>query len=143
MTHPKSNGTSFRRGRKKTGGRQAGVPNKNTRLLREAVLLAAAAAGSETAKDGLFRYLKKVAKNKPAVFVPLLGRMLPLQVESQQPSKTEVTYRGVEEIRQELIRRGVPVDRIFSEPTSVNSATNTNDTIEEKTKQNKEKKIDH
>ena len=145
MKRPKPNATSFRRGRQKTGGRRRGTPNRNTQLLREVVLLAAAAAGSEKGKNGLFLYLKGVAKKKPAIFVPLLGKILPLQVESQQISKTEVTYRGAAEIREELIRRGVPVEFIFSEPTSVDvqAATSTEDNIEEKRQQNEEKKIEH
>jgi hypothetical protein len=110
---PKVNATTFRKGRKKTGGRRAGTPNRNTQVLREAVLLAAAAAGSEKGRNGLFLYLKKVAKKQPAIFMPVLGRLLPLQVESQQTSKTEVTYRSFAEIRRELIKRGVPVDTIY------------------------------
>ncbi len=78
----KANATSFKSGRRKTGGRRIGVPNRNTRVLREAVLLAAAAAGSENGENGLFLYLTKVAKKQPAIFLPLLGRLLPLQVES-------------------------------------------------------------
>src|ERR1035437_8965249 len=113
MSKRKSNGTTFKRGRRKTGGRRLGVPNWNTRVLREAVLLAAAAAGSEKGRNGLFLYLKKVAKRQPAVFMPVLARLLSLQVESQQTSKTEVRYRSVAELRQELIKRGVPVDTIY------------------------------
>jgi hypothetical protein len=113
MANPKANAMTFKRGRRKSGGRQIGTPNRSTRLLREAVLLAAAAAGSEKGRNGLFLYLKKVAKKQPSVFMPILARLLPLQVESQQTSKTEVTYRSVAEIRQELIKRGVPVDTIY------------------------------
>jgi hypothetical protein len=113
MVNPKANKTTFRRGRPKTGGRGRGTVNKNTLVLREAVLLAAAAAGSEKGTNGLFLYLKKVAKKQPAVFMPVLARLLPLHIESQQTSKTEVTYRSFAEIRQELIKRGVPVDTIY------------------------------
>ena len=45
--------------------------------------------------------------------MPVLARLLPLQVESQQTLKTEVKYRSVAELRQELIKRGVPVDTIY------------------------------
>lgn len=121
----KANATSFKRGRRKTGGRKTGVPNRNTRVLQQAALLAAAAAGSEKGENGLFLYLTKVAKKQPAIFLPLLGRLLPLQVESQQISKTEVTYRSAAEIHQKLIRRGVPVDRIFSGPTDFAKETET------------------
>jgi hypothetical protein len=106
------------------------VPNKNTRVLREAVLLAAAAAGSEKRRNGLFLYLKKVAKRQPAVFMPVLARLLPLQVESQQTSKTKVTYRSVAELRQELIKRGVPVDTIFPALTDAGETDKTEKTDE-------------
>lgn len=103
------------------------MPNKNTQVLREAALLAAAAAGSETGKNGLYLYLKKVAKKYPSVFLPFLGRLQPLQVESQQTSKTEVTYRSVAEIRQELIKRGVPVDTIYPALTDETDKTDKTD----------------
>ena len=124
----KVNSTTFKRGRRKTGGRRRGIPNRNTRVLREAVLLAAAAAGSEKGRNGLFLYLKKVAKKQPAIFMPVLARLLPLQVESQQTSKTEVTYRSFAEIRQELIKRGVPVDIIY--PALTDEADETEETDE-------------
>ena len=110
------NSNSFRKGRRKTGGRKRGTPNKSTKLLREVVLLAAAAAGSERADDGLYRYLKNVAKKSPAIFIPLLSRCLPLQVESQQTQTVEVNYRTANELREELIRRGVPIDSLFPVP---------------------------
>jgi hypothetical protein len=111
-----ANLTSFRKGRRKTGGRQHGTPNKNTRVLREAVLLAAAAAGNEGGNDGLFQYLKKVAKKRPAIFFPLLARLLPLQIESQETANMQVTYRSAAEVRDELLRRGVPVNLMPVEP---------------------------
>ena len=123
MANRKANGTSFKRGRRKTGGRRRGMPNKNTQVLREAALLAAAAAGSETGKNGLYLYLKKVAKKYPSVFLPFLGRLQPLQVESQQTSKTEVTYRSVSKLQQELMRRGVPVDLIYSRLPALTDGT--------------------
>src|ERR1035437_7175152 len=86
MANPKANAMTFKRGCRKSGGRQIGTPNRSTRLLREAVLLAAAAAGSEKGRNGLFLFLKKNAKKQPAIFMPVLARLLPLQVESQQTS---------------------------------------------------------
>ena len=50
---PKSNATSFKKGRKKTGGRKAGTPNKTTGFFREAVLTAAENAGNKVGGDGL------------------------------------------------------------------------------------------
>src|SRR3954452_22229335 len=60
----------------KTGGRQAGTPNKTTALLKDAILKAAEQAG-----DGdLVAYLKKQAKENPGSFMTLLGKVLPTQV---------------------------------------------------------------
>lgn len=61
-------------------GRPKGVPNKNTTLLKDAILEAAAKAGG---KDGLVGYLVTQAKENPTSFLPLLGKVLPLQVVSE------------------------------------------------------------
>jgi hypothetical protein len=62
-------------------GRKAGVPNKTTALLKDAILQATADAGG---KDGLVGYLtqqaKRALKSNPAPYMGLLGRVLPLQV---------------------------------------------------------------
>jgi len=58
-------------------GRKKGVPNKTTKLLKEAVLLAAEAAGG---KEGLVGYLEQQAKKNPGPFMALLGKVLPMQV---------------------------------------------------------------
>ncbi len=63
-------------GRTKTGGRQKGTPNKTTALLKDAILRAAEAAG-----DGdMDAYLEKQARENPAPFMALLGKVLPMQV---------------------------------------------------------------
>lgn len=59
------------------GGRQKGTPNKYPTLLKEAILRAAELAGG---KEGLVGYLKGQAKENPASFIPLLGKVLPLQI---------------------------------------------------------------
>jgi hypothetical protein len=58
-------------------GRVKGVPNTTTKLLKEAILQAADKAGG---KDGLVGYLTTQAKKNPKAFLPLLGKVLPLQV---------------------------------------------------------------
>lgn len=64
--------------RAKTGGRQKGTPNKNTSLLKDAILRAAELAGG---KEGLIGYLKKQAlKENSGPFIALLGKVLPLQI---------------------------------------------------------------
>lgn len=61
----------------KTGGRQAGTPNKTTALLKDAILKAAEQAGGA---EGLVGYLEAQAKASPAAFMSLLGKVLPMQV---------------------------------------------------------------
>ena len=113
MSKTKANATSFRPGRAKTGGRRAGVSNKKTRFLQEAILIAVETAGNEKGKDGLIGYLKRAAINQTASYLTLLGHIMPQQVETKQTSHTEIVYHSVAEIRQELIQRGVPLDTIL------------------------------
>ncbi|WP_139413110.1 hypothetical protein [Bartonella mastomydis] len=61
-------------------GRVKGVQNKNTRLLKEAIIKAAELAGNEYGNEGLVSYLKKQAVKCPAAYLALLGKVLPLQV---------------------------------------------------------------
>jgi hypothetical protein len=60
------------------GGRPKGAPNKTTRALKEAIILAAEKSKHSKA-GGLVGYLKYLADEKPEVFAPMLGRLLPLQ----------------------------------------------------------------
>ncbi len=61
-------------------GRVKGVPNKTTRILKEAVIKAAERAGERYGDDGLISYLEKQALKCPAAYLSLLGKILPLQV---------------------------------------------------------------
>lgn len=70
-------------GTPKTGGRKKGTPNKTTALLKDAIIEAARQAGNELdegSKDGLISYLRVQAKETPTAFMPLLGKVLPMQV---------------------------------------------------------------
>ena len=66
----------FKTGQPKRGGRQKGTTNKNTTMLKDAILEAAALAG----RGSLTLYLVEQAKAQPAAFLTLLGKVLPLQV---------------------------------------------------------------
>lgn len=66
--------------RSKTG-RAKGTPNKTTKALKDAILLAAEATGCDgKGKDGLVGYLKHVAASDVKAFSTLLGKVLPMQV---------------------------------------------------------------
>lgn len=59
------------------GGRQKGTPNKQTGLLKDAILLAAERAGGA---EGMAGYLETQAKANPGPFMALLGKVLPTQL---------------------------------------------------------------
>ncbi|KKN77982.1 hypothetical protein LCGC14_0355470 [marine sediment metagenome] len=65
-----------------TGGRPKGSLNKTTAMLREAIIMAAQAAGDSLAekgkkKEGIAAYLKDQAVKNPTAFMTLLGKVLP------------------------------------------------------------------
>lgn len=62
------------KGRPKTGGRQAGTPNKVSGTLKEMILDA-------LEQKGGVAYLVKRAEDTPAAFMILLGKVLPTQVQ--------------------------------------------------------------
>ena len=78
----------FQKGWKGGPGRPPG-PIKQTLILKDALLLAAQAAGGG-GKDGLVTYLTQQAQTNPAAFLPLLGRVIPLQMSSEGPGKITV-----------------------------------------------------
>jgi len=75
-----ANSTSFKKGRRKTGGRKAGVPNKLSADFIENLLSVAEALGSDGAgTDGVVGYLKRLGLEDPAVFCKLLLRVMDWQ----------------------------------------------------------------
>lgn len=77
-------------------GRKKGVPNKTTALLKDAILQAATQAGG---KDGLVGYLTTQATANPQSFLPLLGKVLPMQVagDPDAPVEIRITRRVISE----------------------------------------------
>lgn len=82
--------TRIRSPDKNKGGRPVGSPNKFPRLLKDALLEAAETVGNKLApfqkrgpaQSGLVNYLCHQAVKSPNAFMSLLGRVLPLQIES-------------------------------------------------------------
>jgi hypothetical protein len=120
---PKPGPHRFKPGRQKEGGRRIGSTNKVPRLLKEAIMMAAELEGmDQRGKDKLVGFLRRVAREDLRGFVMLLGRVLPLQVESKSDEGVEVTYRSVDEVRRELASRGISMEvvaRIMHEPLEV------------------------
>ena len=105
----------FKKGDPDNVGRRVGATNKNTRILKDAIMLAAELEGSDGEGTGkLVGYLRKVARDDMRAFVSLLGRVIPLQVEprTQEDDKKndKVVYKSVEEVSRELESRGINID---------------------------------
>ncbi len=77
----------FEKGKPKTGGRKSGVTNKRTALLKDAILTAAEKAGG----GDMVAYLAEQAKENPVAFLGLLGRVLPLQLQSDRDNPGVIT----------------------------------------------------
>jgi hypothetical protein len=117
-------------------GRRPGVPNKTTRVLKEAGILAAEIVGfpkfkrdkygdivpgsaQATGKDGLIGYLTFLALHEPRVYLGFLGRLLPLQINAHFDSQADDSSPlSPEELRDELRRRGLP-EHIFGPPPQI------------------------
>ena len=82
-TQPKRTGYRFPPGpdHPRCGGTRRGVPNKLGADLKQAILAAAAAYGSDgTGNGGLAGYCFHLAARHPKAYANLLGKLLPLQV---------------------------------------------------------------
>ena len=104
-------------------GRKRGSVNKKTAILKEAILLAAELEGDQdlrktarlngetdeeiAKRGGLVGYLRWQARNHPAPFSSLLGRVLPMQV--RVDAHTDVTYRTVAEVGRDMAARGFAI----------------------------------
>lgn len=62
---------------RKTGGRAKGTPNKLTSDVKQAVIMAAEAAGGA---GGMVGYLTLQAQENPGPFLTLLGKVIPTQL---------------------------------------------------------------
>lgn len=77
-------------------GRPKGIPNRTTALLKDAILLAAAEAGGD---EGMVGYLKTQATQNPSAFLPLLGKVLPLQITGDPDGAAPILIELVDGIR--------------------------------------------
>lgn len=78
-------------------GRKKGTPNKTTRALKEAILLAAEKVGSNgRGSGGLTGYLVKLAKTEPTSFASLLGKVLPLTLQGPGADGEHIAVTRIE-----------------------------------------------
>jgi hypothetical protein len=90
------------------GGRKKGTPNKVTQSLRQAILMAAEAVGSNgKGAGGLVGYLKSIAIKHPKIVVPaLLAKLLPHEINARIEQPAKVRYQTVAEARQAMLDHG-------------------------------------
>jgi len=74
-------------------GRPKGATNKNSRLLKDAILEAATRAGDKFGKEGLVSYLEEQAKENPSAYLSLMGKVLPLQVKADLDGELQHVVR--------------------------------------------------
>jgi len=83
----------LKKGRKKTGGRQKGVPNKSTTEIRELRTMIREALD----RSGGIDYLTIQARDNPKAFLTLLSKILPMEVNNNVSGsvKAQVTVKLV------------------------------------------------
>jgi len=101
--------TYFQKGNR---GRAVGSTNKHTRVLREAILLAAELEGQDgKGKGKIVGYMRRMANEDMKAFATLLRAVIPLQIETRgSEEKAEVTYHSVDDVRRELASRGISME---------------------------------
>ena len=115
------NAPLFAKGNNASGGRPAGVPNKITTLLKDAIVMAAQLVGEDRkGKNGLVGYLKWMAKNEPKSFAALMGRVIPLHVVGDM-DHTHRVFASKEAIKEQLKERGIPIEVVY--PHRINAPT--------------------
>jgi hypothetical protein len=101
-------------------GRPKGSENKMTRILKEAVVVAAELVGNRLTREpklalegsGLVAYLEWAAEHEPKAFLTLLGKVLPLQLHARSEFFRRERYVTVEEARARLRERGIPIEAV-------------------------------
>lgn len=100
----------FAKGHEKKGGREKGMPNKVTVLLKEAILTAAEMEGdNQKGRDGVVGYLRTLARREPAVYGRLLEKLLPYQLTGKDGSPMQMVHTTKDQLRERFKERGLPM----------------------------------
>lgn len=107
------------------GGSRKGTSHKMNRIVKELVVDAMHASGSDgKGREGAVGYLKWLSRKRPDAFAQLVGKVIPQQVIVDLPApEDEHEYRySAQEIREALMERGFrPPTLIDSDPTDPSS----------------------
>lgn len=94
-------------------GRAPGSANKVTRILKEALIVAAEQEGRDGHGAGeLVGFLRRLANEDIRSFAALLGRVIPLQVEGKGDMRVEITYDTIDEVRRDLESQGINIEML-------------------------------
>jgi hypothetical protein len=102
----------FKKGmpRPEGAGRQKGVKNKTTVLLKEALILAAECEGLDRkGKHGLVGFLRMLSRREPAVFGRLLEKLLPYQLTGKDGSPMQIVHSTEAQLLERMKERGMPI----------------------------------
>src|SRR5262249_59579462 len=119
--HLRVAGYMWKPGERKAG-RAKGTQNKFTRLIKEAVAMAADNAGDflhshqKCQSMGLTGYLEWMSLQHPAVFAALIRMIYPTQHTVRAEDNRTEPYRSLEDARQALLRKGIPLSLIEDRP---------------------------
>jgi hypothetical protein len=115
----------FQKGHEKKGGRVKGTPNKAGVLLKEAILLAAEAEGSDRkGKDGLVGYLRWMSRREPKTFGRLMEKLLPYQLTGKDGSPMQLVHTTKEQLIERMKERGLPLPPSLLEMPTHSNAKN-------------------
>jgi hypothetical protein len=111
------NSTSFKPDRKKTGGRKVDVRNKVPTAIHTAIMAAIEKIGSDRAgKGGAVGYLMNLAVEHPGAYCKLLGRILQMEMKSEQ-KKRPLLYYSDQELLDEMRRRNLLPEDFLDSPS--------------------------
>lgn len=101
----------FKKGERVEGaGRKKGSRNKTTKLLKEAIIMAAECEGRDGhGKQGLVGFLRALSRREPAVFGRLMEKLLPYQLTGKDGSPMQMEHTTKEQIVERFKERGLPL----------------------------------
>ena len=108
--------TQFKNGvpRHPNAGRRAGTPNVTTRLVREAIIEAAAQHGDDgRGKDGLIGCCKYICRENPGAFAGLLAKVLRAQVRLQHDNTLTVALEDLKLVAKEMKELGLSPEKLL------------------------------
>jgi hypothetical protein len=97
---------------KRVRGRPKGATNLMTRQVQEAILIAFSELGEDLhGKGGLVGFLKRIGRNDLKTAGMLLRAVMPTQMTVER--KENVSYQSIDEVRAELNRSGISIEKVF------------------------------